>query len=141
MQKINTYGYIYIFYHVKQVNFTTCMHNILISEAAHVAKHASTHTSTPPELCGLINQYGGTTIGSFFEPSRSPIRNSIRAMFFDATHDRDLSHIEVLYYLFVCLVGTMLLTCSHDAFGMSCQILLWCPWQDVLLAAAVVMMN
>lgn len=68
--------------------------NSFIEEAAHVAKHASTHTSTPPELCGLINQYGGTTIGSFFEPSRSPIRNNIRAMFFDATHDRDLSHIE-----------------------------------------------
>ena len=54
------------------------------------------HATTPHNLSDLVCQYGGTAVGSFFEPNRSPFKdNFARAMLVDATYDNDYCHIQV----------------------------------------------
>ena len=103
--------------------------------------------SDPRNLGHLVHHYGGKDVGSFIEPSISPLRESVtRAMFVDATHDNDPGHIQVYMCVHsVVTCGTH--TCGHfwlhsqGVFGMHCLTLLWLLWQDVLLAVVADMMS
>ena len=48
------------------------------------------------ELSYIVHSYGGKDVGSFIEPTVSPLKKCrAHAMFVDATHDNDPGHIKV----------------------------------------------